>query len=153
MMTASESIQYFYKTGLENLHKELVAYPDTGSIWRQVPGTLNSGGTLFLHLIGNLRHFIVKGLANTDYIRDREAEFSDRDVEKEVIERELFLLQSEVDSAFKHLNDAKLPNQFPIPWREGKFYSTQFMLNQMMIHLNYHLGQINYHRRYFSSNS
>jgi hypothetical protein len=40
---------------------------------------------------------------------------------------------------------------FPLPWREGLFYNTHFMLVKLTAHLNYHLGQVNYLRRNFNA--
>lgn len=152
-MNLSESISSFYHKGLEQLKHELQAYPDTEVIWKVAPGTTNSAGTLFLHLIGNLQHFVIKGLANTDFVRDRESEFSTKDTPKEEILEDLNTLEKELRSALELLKDEDLLNTFPIAWRDGKMLSTHFMLIQMNIHLTYHLGQINYHRRFFTLNS
>ena len=43
---------------LVTLRKEIEAYPSDESLWRVAPGITNSGGTLALHLAGNLQHFI-----------------------------------------------------------------------------------------------
>jgi hypothetical protein len=150
-MTLSQGLSFFYERGLNDLKKELQAYPDTQTIWKTLPGTSNSGGTLFLHLIGNLEHFVVKGLASTDFVRDRAGEFGKRDVSKQEIRSELDRIESLLKPAFLLLKEELLTEPYPIPWKGGKTESTQFMLNQMAVHLHYHLGQINYHRRFFTS--
>jgi hypothetical protein len=63
---------------LVTLRKQIEAYPSDESLWKVVPGISNSGGTLALHLAGNLQHFIGAVLGSTGYIRDRDAEFSVR---------------------------------------------------------------------------
>ena len=150
-MTASQSIAVFYEKGIDSLINELEGYPNNEVLWKSLPGTTNSGGTLFLHLMGNLRHFVIKGLANTDYIRNREAEFANRDISKQDILSNLLTLKDELKHAFSLLKDHQLTQNYPIPFVGGKIHNTQFMLNQMIVHLNYHMGQINYHRRFFSN--
>ena len=58
------------------LQREIELYPDDAMPWKSVAGLPNSGGTLVLHLVGNLRHFIGGDLGGTGYVRDRKAEFS-----------------------------------------------------------------------------
>src|SRR3954447_11713730 len=65
---------------LRTLGRELEAYPEEHLIWRAVPGIPNSGGTLALHLAGNVQHYIGAQLGHTGYVRDRPAEFARRDV-------------------------------------------------------------------------
>ena len=42
---------------LNALQKQIHAYPDENQIWEVPHGISNSGGTLALHLVGNLRPF------------------------------------------------------------------------------------------------
>ncbi|MFC6802681.1 hypothetical protein ACFQDE_13950 [Deinococcus caeni] len=65
---------------LEKLTLELEAYPDEASVWAVPDGVLNSGGTLALHLIGNLSQFVGADLGGVPFVRDRAAEFARRDV-------------------------------------------------------------------------
>ncbi|HCX22935.1 MAG TPA: DinB superfamily protein, partial [Cytophagales bacterium] len=65
---------------LNRLIKELEQYPNEEQLWVVTEGINNSAGTLTLHLIGNLNHFFGAILGNTGYIRNREAEFSDRNI-------------------------------------------------------------------------
>jgi hypothetical protein len=65
---------------LRTLRRELEAYPDERQIWQAVPGLPNSAGTLALHLAGNLQHYIGARLGGAGYVRNRDAEFSRRDV-------------------------------------------------------------------------
>jgi hypothetical protein len=62
------------------LRREIEAYADERDLWRVVPGITNCGGTLALHLAGNLQHFVGAVLGGTGYARDRAAEFARRDV-------------------------------------------------------------------------
>ena len=65
---------------LRTLRRELEAYPDERQLWQEVPGLPNSAGTLALHLTGNLQHYIGACWGGTGYVRNRDAEFGQRDV-------------------------------------------------------------------------
>ena len=43
---------------LATLRREVEAYPDERDLWREIPGVPNVGGTLVLHLTGNLQHYL-----------------------------------------------------------------------------------------------
>lgn len=150
-MSTHGDLQHFFKRDLEQLIEELKMYPNEESLWKVLPGTANSGGNLFLHLIGNLRHFLVKGMLNTDFQRDREAEFADSNIPRSVLMEELTKVLDEVVSSLETLQGPDdLNKEFGITWR-GKSPSVHFMLMQLLVHLHYHMGQINYHRRFFST--
>ena len=65
---------------LQALDREVNAYPDESSLWEVPEGITNSGGTLVLHLAGNIQHFLGARLADSGYVRDRAKEFSARGV-------------------------------------------------------------------------
>jgi hypothetical protein len=72
-------IKLFHRD-LDHVIKELQSYSDEGIIWRVKDGISNSAGNLALHLVGNLNHFIGATIGNTGYIRQRDKEFSDKNV-------------------------------------------------------------------------
>ena len=106
----------------------------------------NSAGTLALHLIGNLKHFIGVQLGNTGYVRQRDKEFSDRNVPKEKILTEIDEVISIVKRSLSNLKEEDLSKEYPIKFLEEK-RTLGYILLTLSTHLNYHLGQINYHRR------
>ncbi len=67
---------------LERLTAQLEAYPSEESVWVVPDGVLNSGGTLVLHLVGNLSQFVGLELGGVPFVRDRAAEFARRDVSR-----------------------------------------------------------------------
>jgi hypothetical protein len=131
---------------LRGLRRELDAYPDDDSVWAPAPGIKNSAGTLFLHLAGNLQHFVGAKLGDTGYIRDRDAEFSRRGVSRVEIARELDAAATAVDVGFAKLTDRALAAEFPEPIA-GFTFTTVDWLVHLAAHLGYHVGQIDYHRR------
>src|SRR5262245_55778962 len=65
---------------LEQLHEEVqqVATPlSDEELWRKPLEPGNSIGHLILHLTGNLNHFVGAQLGGSDYVRDREREFTE----------------------------------------------------------------------------
>lgn len=135
---------------LQKLKDEINSYANEATIWQPLPGTTNSGGNLTLHLIGNLRHFIGAELGNSGYIREREAEFNSRNVPLETLNALLQTCITEVTQAFYQLDPERMEKPFP---KEigGQTRETAFALLHLTGHLSYHLGQINYHRRYFNN--
>ena len=139
-----ETIIRHFEIGIQNLIKELNAFPDEASIWQVLPGVSNSPGNLCYHLWGNLNHFVGHHLGNTGYVRNRPLEFSIKDVPRaELIQKmeESAAMLRTVISAIPDLDAAYPDNDF------GKTGPIDFQLIRLYGHLVYHLGQINYLRR------
>ena len=62
----------------------IVAFADLGmeAIWKIDKKILNSAGNLSLHLVGNINHFIGSILGHSGYVRNRELEFSLKNIPK-----------------------------------------------------------------------
>jgi uncharacterized damage-inducible protein DinB len=131
---------------LESLAAEVAAYPDDAALWRAAPGIANPGGTLALHLAGNMRHFIGAELAGTGYVRDRDAEFGTRDLSRAEVRRIVEAARDEVDAALAPLDDGALERPFPVAVAGVTLSTGQFLIH-LAAHLGYHLGQLDYHRR------
>ena len=130
----------------KSLKDELLAYPQESQIWALPPGVKNSAGTLVLHLTGNLRHFVGAQFGGTGYVRDRDAEFSRRDVPRAELLAECDAALDAVARGFAVLTDEMLATPFPVQLA-GATLPTGLALLHMATHLSYHLGQIDYHRR------
>ena len=131
---------------LGGLDREIAAYPDDESLWTVPKGISNSAGNLALHLTGNLRHFFGAVLAHNGYVRDRDAEFSRKDVSREDIRAEIRETISEVESALDGITAGQLASTYPLPVREFRVRTADFLVH-LAAHFAYHLGQIDYHRR------
>ena len=133
---------------LEKLTLELEAYPDEASVWAVPDGVLNSGGTLALHLIGNLSQFVGADLGGAAFVRDRPAEFARRDVPRAELIAGVQGVSALVAGTLDRLDPAALdaPHPAQLPgFPQGM--TTRFFLIHLYGHLNWHLGQVNYHRR------
>lgn len=131
---------------LRAVRRQLDAYPDDASVWKEVPGLPNTGGTLALHLAGNLRHFFGATLAGDGYVRDRDAEFSRRGVARTELIALLDAAEKSVDAALAGLSEEKWRLPYPEPIAKRRVATDQFLVH-LATHLAYHLGQLDYHRR------
>lgn len=140
------AITYLFERDLDKLVKEIQSYEDENDIWRIKEDISNSAGNLVLHLIGNLNHFIGAILGNTGYVREREKEFSEKNVPRKKLIEDINETIQIIKSVLKNLSKDDLEKNFPVAIN-NTISSTQFILLHLSGHLNYHLGQINYHRR------
>ncbi len=141
-----QSLIELFKRDLLRLKSEIERYSDNDSLW-QIEGLIkNSGGNLCLHLIGNLRTFIGNALGKSGYERNRAHEFSAKNVNRDVLLAEIDVTIKEVEFGLNQILVENLTSDFPIQiWDKKR--KMDFTLIHLYGHLNYHLGQINYHRR------
>jgi uncharacterized damage-inducible protein DinB len=137
---------------LRALDREIAAYPNDDSLWRTPAGAPNSGGNLALHLAGNLRHFIGATLGQTGYVRDRDSEFSSKGRSRDELRASVSDAIAELSEAFDEITDEQLNAEYPVPIQERKLQTSEFLLH-LAVHLGYHLGQIDYHRRLSTSST
>lgn len=141
--------QIFHRD-LEKLKTEITSFKDEKNIWKISGEVKNSAGNLCLHLCGNLQHFIGAVLGNSGYVRNRDAEFSKKNVPIRDLVAEIELTIKVVETTLKNLPEGILEKTYPINVF-GYEMTTEYLLTHMAAHLNYHLGQINYHRRLLDS--
>lgn len=141
-----QTLTQLFTRDLNKLKSELVQYSREETIWSVPPGINNSAGNLTLHLIGNLKTYIGVELGQSDYIRDRDREFSDRDVLRADLLTQLDETIAIIQQTLPTLDPARLDEEYPLLVFKVKM-STGFFLVHLATHLGYHLGQVNYHRR------
>ena len=139
-----------YERDLDKLKAEIQQYSDEADLWKTSGSITNSGGNLCLHLIGNLKHFFGAVLGETGYVRDRDAEFISGDVPKGAMLADIDATRHIVLSTLAGLTEDDLNKPYPIEVF-GQPMTTGYFLTHLATHLNYHLGQINYHRRLLSN--
>jgi len=139
-------LQALFQRDLENLKTEITSYKDENKMWAVTGEISNSAGNLCLHVCGNLQHFIGSALGVSGYKRDRDSEFSRKDIPVDEIIRKIDHTMFTVKKTLNELDVNKLDEIYPINVF-GKEITTRFFLAHLITHLNYHLGQINYHRR------
>ncbi len=139
-----------YTRDLKKVVEELKGYGSDDQLWIVKDGILNSGGNLALHLIGNINHFFGAILGNTGYERDRDMEFSDKNVSRGIIISRLEETIEIMKNSLGLLSDDDFSSEYPEEFQGNKITNAA-VATYMLSHLNYHLGQINYHRRIVSS--
>ena len=76
----SNVLAEIFERDLNKLKNEISSYKHEKNLWVIEESISNSGGNLCLHLIGNLNHFIGTVLGNSGYIRNRDSEFTGKNV-------------------------------------------------------------------------
>ncbi len=139
-----QALKTLFVRDLEKLIVQLEGYSSDAAVWLLAGEIKNSAGTLALHLVGNLNQYIGVGLGHTDYVRDRPAEFATRDVPRakliSQVKATITLLERVLGPDITL--EALYPNEVL-----GYPMTTQYFLIHLYGHLNWHLGQIDYHRR------
>jgi uncharacterized protein DUF1572 len=136
----------FYERDIRKLIEELRMFRNEEDVWRVQGSVNNSCGNLALHLIGGLNYLIGATLAQTGYVRNRDQEFTRKDVARNELIAQLEELIIMIKGTLNALSDEQMEATFPIFFDKEKT-STSYVLVQLLAHLNYHLGQVNYLRR------
>jgi uncharacterized damage-inducible protein DinB len=131
---------------LAKLRNEIEAYPTNESLWIISGDIKNPAGNLCLHLCGNLQHYIGAVLGKSGYVRNRDAEFSTRSLPKETLLQEIDATLIIVPKTLEQLNPSNIEQQYPENVFDRPMTAGHFLVH-LAGHLNYHLGQVNYHRR------
>jgi len=142
----NEILIQLFDRDLEKLKTEITSYKTPSIMWGVTGDISNSAGNLCLHICGNLQHFIGSVLGISGYKRDRDSEFSRKNIPMDEIIKKIDHTIFTVKKTLNELDVNKLDEIYPINVF-GKEMTTGFFLAHLTTHLNYHLGQINYHRR------
>lgn len=142
----TETLATIFQRDIAKLYSEIEQYNSEEKLWLTERSIANSAGNLCLHLVGNLKTYIGAELGGFAYTRNRDLEFSLKDIPK----IELLAMVAEtrriVDETLRKLPANTLQQEYPMLVFAEKT-STEFFLIHRVAHLSYHLGQINYHRR------
>lgn len=148
-MSFQTELAALFKRDLTRLIQQLQTFPEGQALWQQAPGVTNSAGNLAQHLEGNLREFIGRQLGDVPYQRRREQEFAAKGAAaSELIER-LEGVAELVPRVVASLSEEALAAPYPSTVVGGFVSTRQFVLS-LYAHLSYHLGQIDYLRRFLT---
>jgi len=146
MNLTTESLIKIYNRDLLKLEEEIGLYPTEESVWRICKNIKNSGGNLCLHICGNLQHYIGAILGKTEYQRNRDLEFSARDINRKILIEEISKTRAVVKTVLTNIDATTLEREYPVEVFAYSMTTTYFLIH-LAAHLGYHLGQVNYHRR------
>lgn len=144
-----KELNQLFQRDLDKLSQEIQAYPEEQNLWIIDKEITNSAGNLALHLFGNLRHFIGLELGGIAYVRNREREFGAKGEPRVALLEELEEVKRVVADSLLKLDASRLGDK-SLHAMFGHSMSIGFFLMHLYGHFNYHLGQINYHRRLLS---
>ena len=142
----TETLRTLFARDINKLKTEIELYKNEKKLWLIDKNISNSAGNLCLHLIGNLNTYIGATLGNSGYIRNRELEFSLKDIPRAELISKIESTIKVVDNTLSNLNPEALFKEYPLVVFD-KPMTTEYFLIHLVAHLSYHLGQINYHRR------
>lgn len=145
-----ETLKSLFNRDLNRLKKEIESYTSEEKIWIIDKQIANSSGNLCLHIAGNLNTYIGKELGGINYIRNRDQEFSLKNIPRTELVKKITGLMSMIDQVLSKLDESELSKEYPLFVLDTRT-STEYMLVHLATHLAYHLGQVNYHRRLLDS--
>jgi len=135
-----------YQKYLDNLKKEISQYQNEEDLWKLTGDLKNTPGNLALHLCGNLKHNIGSVIGKNGYVRNRDLEFSKKNISKQDLLAEIESTTGIVIPILEDLTGERLAEEFPEA-SHGENQTVYDALIRLALHLGYHVGQINYHRR------
>lgn len=141
-----ETLKQIFKRDLTKLKTEIELYRTESTIWAVDAEIANSAGNLCLHLIGNLNTYIGAVIGKTGYVRERELEFSLKDVPTQELITKIEDTIAVIDKAMSDFPSEQFDEEYPLEVLGSKT-TTGYFLVHLATHLGYHLGQVNYHRR------
>lgn len=136
----------FYERDLRKLIEEVKAFKSEENLWRTHGSVKNAAGNLVLHIVGGTNFLIGATLGQTGYVRHRDEEFTRKGVARAELISQLEELIAVVTKTVNSLTQDQMEADFPI-FFDRPNTSTTYVLTQLLLHLNYHLGQVNYLRR------
>jgi len=136
----------FYERDIRKLIEEVNLFSNEDNLWRTHGSVKNTSGNLVLHIMGGLNYLIGTQLAQTGYVRNRDQEFTSKGVKKEYLIAGLEELIPMINKTLNAFTQEDMEAEYPLIFDDMKV-SNSYVLLQLLLHLNYHLGQVNYLRR------
>ena len=145
----SKTLSAIFVRDLTKLKEELNLYSFELDLWKTDAMIANSAGNLALHLVGNLNHFVGAVVGKTGYVRQREMEFTLKNVPRKKIIDDIDAVIIMLPQVLSSITDEVMATDFPVK-KHDETVTHEQMLVHLYGHLAYHLGQVNYHRRLLS---
>jgi len=136
----------FYERDIRKLIEEVNLFSNEDNLWRTHGSVKNTSGNLVLHITGGLNYLVGTQLAQTGYVRNRDQEFTSKGVERKYLVTGLEELIPMINKTLNAFTQEDMEAEYPLIFDDMKV-SNSYVLLQLLLHLNYHLGQVNYLRR------
>jgi hypothetical protein len=129
---------------LASLVRELAAPLSDEQFWQKPFSFGNSFGHLVLHLTGNLKYYIGAEIAGTDYVRDRDREFTEKDrPSKAEVMKSFDDAVAIVGRAIRAQSEKDWPTLYTA-LREDDAGNRFNIFLRCATHLHHHIGQMTY---------
>jgi hypothetical protein len=151
-MTFGGGLAALFSRDLTRLIQELQAFPSDEILWQRTAGVKNSAGNLVLHLEGNLREYIGRQLGHIAYNRVRDQEFMLNGLSRDDLVKRMGSVKELVTTVVSQLSETELAAPYPERVLDATLSSHDFLVH-LHGHLNFHLGQIDYLRRFLTEGS
>ena len=135
----TDTLKKLFNRDLNKLKTEIESYQTESNLWIIDQHIANSAGNLCLHLVGNLNTFIGATLGGSGYIRNRELEFSLKNVARKELISMIEGTIAVVNQTLDQLTQTQIEAEYPLLVFEEKT-STEYFLTHLTTHLAYHLG-------------
>ena len=116
-----------FERDIHKLIEEIMLYKNEEDVWKIKEGISNSAGNLTLHLLGNLNHFIGATLGNTGYVRERDKEFSLKNIPRIQLVEDIRKAQEVMKDTLLVLSDKDLDKDFPVPLNDKSLPAHLFL--------------------------
>jgi len=120
-----------YRRDILKLKEEIENFKEERNLWQKVDGVPNPAGNLALHINGGLNWLVGTLLGNTGFVREREKEFTSRDVPKDQLISGLDELAAMVYGVLSGLSEEAFRSEYPLDFlgkRSVHFYMVNFMV-------------------------
>jgi hypothetical protein len=138
-----------FERSLRKLIKEINLFSREEDLWVTQESVKISCGNLVSRIIESTNHFFATTISNSGNMSDFDRECIGQRVGRKTLVFELEKLILKINETFDVLTSDLLEADYPISF-DNKKRSTSYVLMRVLIHLNYHLGQVNYLRRHFN---
>ena len=130
---------YFTSSYLPKIEHCLTQLTDE-DVWQRANDASNSVGNLILHLSGNVQQWIIGGVGNLPYERDRQHEFGERGgISREDLLARLKTTLAKADQVLSELDPASLLERKEI---QGSEVTVMEAILRIVQHFALHTGQI-----------
>jgi len=144
MADLSNTVRSALVHALEQLRdqvKEIATALTEEQLWKKPIEPGNSVGHLILHLTGNLNHFVGAQLGKTEYVRDREREFTES---KPPSKADLLKGLDKAVVTFRRVVTMLTPEELEAAHPEARFGTVLSALVHLIAHFALHRGQMTY---------
>ena len=99
------------------------------NLWKVDKSIANSAGNLCLHLVGNLNTYIGAEIGKTGYVRDRDLEFSQKNIPRDELVKMIEDTITVVANGLNKLKEEDLEKEYPLLVFKEKTSTGYFLIH------------------------